>query len=235
MDITVLDDIGFEPDVKGLLQKLHVKPGHPMAAEVERLLAEARELARPKAMVKLAAVEEKGEDWVVIEGVRLESRVLRVNLDQAHRVFAYVATCGMEMQRWGEGLSDMLHSYWADEIKALALSAAVRTLTAHLVECYRPGRTATMAPGSLTDWPIQQQKPLFQILGDPTTAVGVELTDSYLMIPNKSVSGLRFPTEEPFESCLLCPRDACPGRRAPYDPDLYDRKYRQPEPSGKKA
>lgn len=235
MEITVLDDISFDPDFKGLLQKLHVKPGHPMAADAERLLNEACEVARPKAMVGLAAVEEKGEDWVVIEGVRLESRVLRVNLDQAHRVFAYVATCGMEMQRWGDGLSDMLHSYWADEIKAMALSAAVRTLTAHLVACYRPGRTATMAPGSLTDWPIQQQKPLFQILGNPTTAVGVELTDSYLMIPNKSVSGLRFPTEEPFESCLLCPRDACPGRRAPYDPDLYERKYRQPEPDGEKA
>jgi cobalamin-dependent methionine synthase I len=200
-----------------------------MAVEAETLLEEAREVARPKAVVRLAAVEEKGEDWVVIEGVRLESRVLRVNLDQAHRVFAYVATCGMELQRWGEGLTDMLHSYWADEIKAMALGAATRALNAYLVECYRPGRTATMAPGSLSDWPIQQQNPLFRLLGDPRAAIGVELTDSYLMVPNKSVSGLRFPTEEPFDSCLLCPRDACPGRRAPYDPELYDRKYRQAE------
>lgn len=230
METYILDEITFDPNPKGLLNHLHVKPGHPTAADAERLLEEAREVARPKAMYGVAYIEEKGEDWVVIEGVKLESRVLRVNLDQAHRVFAYVATCGMEMQRWGEGLTDMLYRYWADEIKAMALGSAVQALNAHLIECYRPGRTATMAPGSLTDWPIQQQRPLFKILDDPTAAIGVELTDSYLMVPNKSVSGLRFPTEEPFESCLLCPRDSCPGRRAPYDPELYDRKYRQAEP-----
>jgi hypothetical protein len=230
METTILDAITFEPNFKRLLQHLHIKPDHPMAADVERLLEEAREVARPRAMVGLASVEEKGEDWVVVEGVRLDSRVLRVNLDQAHRVFAYVATCGMELQRWGEGLTDMLYSYWADEIKAMALGSAIRALNAHLVARYRPGRTATMAPGSLTDWPIQQQKLLFTILGDPTEAIGVELTDSYLMVPNKSVSGLRFSTEEPFESCMLCPRDGCPGRRAPYNPKLYDQKYWQPEP-----
>lgn len=232
METTILNEIPFGPNFKGLLQHLHVKTDHPMAADAERLLEEAREIARPKAMVGLAAIEEKGEDWVVIEGTRLDSRVLRVNLDQAHRAFVYVATCGMELQRWGEKLTDMLHSYWADEIKAMALGAAVRALNTYLVECYRPGQTAAMSPGSLVDWPIQQQRPLFQILDDPTAAIGVELTDSYLMVPNKSVSGLRFSTEEPFESCLLCPRDDCPGRRAPHDPDLYDRKYRQPEPEG---
>jgi hypothetical protein len=58
--------------------------------------------------------------------------------------------------------------------------------------------------------------------------VGVRLTDSCLMMPTKSVSGIRFPTETSFESCQLCPRDDCPGRRAPYDSGLYDRRYRLP-------
>jgi len=40
------------------------------------------------------------------------------------------------------------------------------------------------------------------------------------MIPNKSVSGLFFPTEVPFESCMVCRRPHCPGRKAPYDPDF---------------
>ena len=101
----------------------------------------------------------------------------------------------------------------------------MRALGHHLSTCYDLGRTATMAPGSLADWPIREQRPLFRILGDPLTAVGVELTDSFLMIPNKSVSGIRFPTEERFESCQLCPREGCPGRRAAYDPDLYESKY----------
>jgi hypothetical protein len=84
-----------------------------------------------------------------------------------------------------------------------------------------------MAPGSLTDWPLREQRPLFALLGDTEALVGVRLTDSCLMLPNKSVSGIRFPTEKHFESCQLCPRPDCPGRRAPYDADLYDRRYRQ--------
>jgi len=70
---------------------------------------------------------------------------------------------------------------------------------------------------------------LFALLGDATEAVGVRLLDSLLMTPTKSVSGIRFPTEERFESCQLCPRPDCPGRRAPYDATLYERKYRRLE------
>jgi hypothetical protein len=55
----------------------------------------------------------------------------------------------------------------------------------------------------------------------------VELTDSFLMVPNKSVSGLRFPTETSVENCQLCPREVCPGRRTPYDPKLYEQRYQQ--------
>jgi hypothetical protein len=84
-----------------------------------------------------------------------------------------------------------------------------------------------MAPGSLVDWPLAQQRPLFQLLGNAEVAVGVHLTESCLMVPNKSISGLRFPTETSFESCQLCPRPDCPNRRARYDAELFERKYRR--------
>jgi hypothetical protein len=53
----------------------------------------------------------------------------------------------------------------------------------------------------------------------------VTLTDSFLMVPTKSVSGIVFPTEVSFESCRLCPRSDCPGRRAKYDPNLWEQRY----------
>ena len=82
-----------------------------------------------------------------------------------------------------------------------------------------------MNPGSLADWPLEEQRHLFRLLGEPRKAIGVELTESFLMVPIKSVSGLRFPSGAHYENCQLCPRDPCPGRRAPYDPDLYERRY----------
>jgi len=46
----------------------------------------------------------------------------------------------------------------------------------------------------------------------------VILTESFLMMPRKSSSGIFFPTETPFFACQLCPREGCPARKAAYDP-----------------
>ncbi len=84
-----------------------------------------------------------------------------------------------------------------------------------------------MNPGSLPDWPLPQQLPLFQLLGDVEGLIGVHLKESFLMVPTKTVSGIFFPTETRFESCQLCPREDCPGRRAPYDAALFQSRYGQ--------
>ena len=74
-----------------------------------------------------------------------------------------------------------------------------------------------MSPGSLEDWPIQEQLPLFALLGEAPAAIGVRLTESLLMLPGKSVSGIFFPSASTFFSCRLCPRERCEGRKARYD------------------
>ena len=84
-----------------------------------------------------------------------------------------------------------------------------------------------MNPGSLADWPLSEQRVLFALLGDTQDAIGVQLTSSLLMVPTKSVSGIIYPTAETFASCQLCPRRGCPNRRAAYDPQLFEQKYRQ--------
>jgi hypothetical protein len=119
----------------------------------------------------------------------------------------------------------MLKRFWADAIKEMVMRHAHTLMEGHLMDHLRPGKLSRMSPGSLVDWPIQEQLPLFEILGNTRDTIGVHLTDSLLMIPTKSVSGIRFPTEESFESCQLCPREECPNRRAPYDPDLYEKKF----------
>ena len=83
-----------------------------------------------------------------------------------------------------------------------------------------------MSPGdgSRTVWPITQQKQLFSIFGNVEDLIGVRLTDSMLMIPVKSVSGIFVPTEIKFETCQLCPGERCIARKAPYDPGL-EKKY----------
>ncbi len=221
----VLEGISFEPDLPKLMKHLRVREGSRQVDELGALVDEARAIARPRAMYKVAYVDSKDEGGAVIDGIAFRSRVLRVNLESVHRVFPYVVTCGRELHEWMGTHDDLLMRFYADAISEAALRAAVGRLKGHVVRRYALGRTATMAPGSLADWPIQEQRPLFALLGDPEEAIGVRLTESLLMIPSKSVSGMRFPVEKRFESCQLCQRERCPSRKAPFEEGLYERQY----------
>jgi hypothetical protein len=70
-----------------------------------------------------------------------------------------------------------------------------------------------MTPGSLYDWPIQEQEPLFTIFGDIESIIGLRLRDSFMIDPRQSASGILFPTEIGFQTCMLCLRQGCPKRR----------------------
>lgn len=225
MEPIILNDIPFQVDSEKLMSRLRLEGASNYADELRRLIEDAQGMARPKSLYRVAVISAKSDASVIIEDIRLTSRVLRVNLEHAQCVFPFVATCGVELDAWSRSLDDVLQQYWAEAIKRMALGSATTALGAHLMDRVGTGNMASMNPGSLGDWPIREQRQLFALLGDPERSIGVRLTKSYLMIPNKSVSGIRFPTEESFESCQLCPREACPGRRAPYDSGLYKRKY----------
>ena len=214
------------------MKRLRVKPGSAAERELLAVLAQAQSIARPKALYLPAYVTARGVDWVELEGVRLESRVLAVNLQNIQRAFPYLATCGLELQAWAAGIEDPLYNFWAEAVKEAALFCALRALGEDLDARYSPGQSASMSPGSLADWPIEQQHSLFALLGSSAAVIGVSLTEDFLMLPTKTVSGLRFASEVAFESCQFCPRDGCPGRRSVYDPELYDQRYCQQNQSG---
>jgi len=225
----VLDNIPFAIDQAQLFKALHMDDGADERAEVLALAQEAAAIARPKALYRVAYIDSRGDDFAVINGVRLASRILAVNLEKVHRVFPYVATAGMELEQWADSKTDILERFWADAIMMQAVRRATLALSDHLQAVYQPGTLARMNPGSLKDWPLREQRPLFTIVGDVEDTIGVHLTDSFLMVPRKSVSGIQFPTDEAYENCQLCDREPCPGRRAPYDASLFERKYKAPQ------
>jgi hypothetical protein len=227
--VNILDNLPFQIDVAALLRDMHVRPGSRHESEILDLVKQAEPVARPKAAFKLAFIEGKGLDTITADGVEFKSRVMRVHLDKLERFFVYVCTSGAELQAWADSFADdILAGYYADAINQAVLKSAFGGFVNHLVNAYSLTNPSAMNPGSLGDWPITQQRPLFNLLGDVEGAIGVHLKDTFLMVPTKSVSGILFPAEESFASCQLCPRDNCPNRRAPYDAELFDRKYRAP-------
>jgi len=192
----VLDSIPFALSAPALMKRVHVHEGSDLAAELLPLTEQAATCARPKACYLAAPVTDRGENFVEIERVRFTSSALRVKTQNASQVFPYLATCGQELQAWGDGIEDMVHRFWVDALKELALKAAMPALNEHIDATYHQGSTLMMRPGMQEDWPIEQQRALFDLLGGCVEAIEVRLTDSMLMIPSKTLSGIRFPTEE---------------------------------------
>jgi len=215
----VLDNIPVELERDKAIQALRL--GHrdkQIKDIVQELIDVALNVARPKAIYTVSYVDNKNGDSLEIDGIEFTSRVLRANLDGVERVFPYIATCGRELGDLTIPTGDLLRAFYLDTIKGMVLAMAIGYLSDHIVRTYALGQISHMNPGSLEDWPITQQRKLFSIFGSVEELIGVRLTEDYVMYPLKSVSGIYFPTEIKFESCQLCPRENCIGRRAPYAP-----------------
>jgi hypothetical protein len=214
---------------------MRFKEGSAHYKRIEALAETSKKIARPKGLYEAFYMEVEGDDKVVISDTIFKSRVMKVNLEQVHRIFLFVATCGRELDDWSKSLTDTLDRFIVNAIKAYALGAAAAGIDRHIEETYGTGKVSKMTPGSLKDWPITEQRSLFHLLNDVEGDIGVRLKSSLMMDPKQSVSGLIFPTEVRYENCQLCPMEKCPGRRAAYDPELYEKKYSMKNPNEQKT
>lgn len=180
------------------------------------LLDIANSLISVKLAYRVCYVEYKTRDTVTIDGILLRSAVLRKNLEGVGRVFPYIMTIGIKLEKQIETCTDLLQKYYLDMIGNMALGKARKCFEEHLHSTFALTGLSFMSPGSLMDWPIEEQRPLFAILKGAGASIEVILRDNLLMSPIKSLSGIYFPTEVAFHNCQLCPRQNCEARRAQY-------------------
>ena len=182
--------------------------------ELIDLMDEADSIADPLALYSVSPVEEG-----CVGGVDTGSEMVVSRLQDKVRAFPYIVTCGPKLEEWSKKYaSDFLLEYWADEIKKRFLGIAAGEFRSHIKERYRTaGHLAALNPGSLAGWPISGQEALFNMLGGAAfvrDTVGVTYSDSFLMFPTKTISGIAFESETFYENCQYCPLDRCPNRRA---------------------
>ena len=219
----ILEDIRIDLNPTKIGEKLLVqKTGN--WGQFRELFEAAQTLITPKAAYGVRYIDEKLEDAVVIDGICFRSRVLRKNLDMVGRVFPYVVTIGPGLEEKADTSQDLLEKYYLDTIGNIALIKARKYLEDELRARFAMEGLSLMSPGSLEDWPIEEQRSLFSLLEGVESAIGVKLNESLLMIPRKSVSGIYFPTKTTFYNCQLCPRKRCEGRKAAYNEEVA-RKY----------
>ena len=164
----------------------------------------------------------QGRDSCLQGPVLFESGVVARLLQHCDRAALFCLTIGERLEEAVSVLADEGLAVQARTLDAVGSSAA--EAMADMVQGDLEGLAAAQgycvsrrfSPG-YCDWAVEQQETLFDALGDCSTEV--HLTDSCLMLPRKSVSGLvgmgtsRGQVAE-YNPCRTCGRADCVGRRA---------------------
>lgn len=187
--------------------------------EIETFLDKALPLVKPKAVFREMGVGRR-EGGIILLGDQLfDDPVIVSHLKNVSIIFPYIATCGIEL----EGLAsegDMLVEFWLDALKQMAMDRAFNALRTHIKGKFKISKLYSLNPGSSTcgeGWDIKDQTKLFSFFPLVETEIGVRLTGSMLMFPNKTVSGIMFESDKDFVSCLECDNIHCPNRKIIHD------------------
>ena len=217
--IITIDPKSISIDI--LMSELHITEKHKQYGAIEAMYQDAIKIAKPIALYA-TFVPEKYEGGISINGIKIEEPFVYEKLKDCELVFPFVATCGDEIEEWSTSFTNMFEQYAADALKEIFLEAVTEAVSDDIQEKYftKEQIISNLHPGSLSEWPIQGQVPLFEMLGGTDSVkndIGVVLKDSMLMVPVKSESGIAFASDTEYHNCQLCMVENCPKRVAPYE------------------
>ena len=210
----IMKDLGVTLDFDEVCKKLHIN--EDLIDDFRDIFDECARVANPKFMYAQCPISQDGEITHVGPS-DFNSRIMNVNFKDVKVAWAYIVTCGHELYELALTKDDPLERFWADEISEQYLHRASAMNFNTIKKLSGADELYSMNPGSLADFPISNQRELFDIFGDTKAMLGVWLKETFLILPYKSCSGIYFQSDERFVNCSCCPREGCPNRRAPYD------------------
>lgn len=185
---------------------------------VSELLCLAKELSAFKYVYKKFAQITFEDDVVDLGFLKLKSQKLKNNLTGCSEGFIFAATLGMEFEKKLRHLSD---TEPADALIFQAIGTELLedfcdNLTEDILKTYPENYDTKprFSPG-YGDLDIKYQKDIFRIL-NPEKAIGAYLTDSYMMVPSKTVTAIVGITDKPIKTkteCSFCEKTDCLFRK----------------------
>ena len=108
----IMDSISLTIDYDFLCNALRVKADSEAAERLAKIVVEAHKVACPKAAYREVKIQRFTEDGILIDDVQFRSHLLVTNLTSATKLYAFVATCGTELEAWAKTFSsDLLESF----------------------------------------------------------------------------------------------------------------------------
>ena len=208
------------------------RPREDLRDMAEALVARAPDYMEPRAVLTTLSLRSVGERRVELEdGTVFESPNLALILRGSREACLYVLTLGPGVDREMGCANDDPAKLLASVVVGVIASVAIHKLGTRIVSTVKDrfaeprglGATCRFGPGQ-SHWPIREQRKLFAVCD--AGRIGVRLTESCLMVPTKSISGLigigpkeRISTVG--SACELCPKMDCSNRRVGPEDDTF--------------
>lgn len=191
-------------------------PDPEMVERVECSIRRIAAFCRPKCGYRIFASEAADSTKITLGGRTIScGSVINPILCEAEYLCVFVATAGVEFQQWMEGEAhsgDILREFVSNNIGSEIAEATARIAAAELAaECKAVGLGTgnSYSPG-YCGWPLTDQQVIFSLL--PPAPCGIILTDSCLLLPIKSVSGIIPVGKDVVKrkyACAICDRTDC--------------------------
>ena len=194
-----------------------------MMKYLDELIPIVQQAVHVKALYKVVCVTARADDWVEIENVRFNSKVLSKNLEKVDTVIISLMTSGAELDNLPVSSKEIMKYLCLEAIKTNVLFQAGEYMIKSIKEKFNLPDVTHLHPGEFADLGIEQQIPLYSLFDDPEGAIGVKLTPNKTLSPLKSASSIMFYNGPSFQSCELCLQANCSGRRAAYNPRLAEK------------
>ncbi|UCH45700.1 MAG: hypothetical protein JSV11_03065 [Nitrospiraceae bacterium] len=194
-----------------------------LAKKIDKQIAGLEKMMRPKVLYTTKKIQKIEGSTLTLEGdIKLKSSKISKTLGKCDRITFFLATIGEQVDNVintslkEKKLSD---AYIYDAIGSAAVEATVEDFQNRIDSKVKENdqrTTLRFSPG-YCDWKINEQKKVFSVLENDL--IDVDLNESYLMAPRKSVSGVfgigssKLVDKDETNPCRLCGMHTCVARR----------------------
>ena len=190
MNGQIFNPIPFEITMDTLNDALKLRNRKRLLNQAQILLDQTNAAAVPKALVISGSVDEKTETRIVINGAAFTSPKLMANLDEGDDLYAYIATCGTEIDAYAASLTDQMDLFMMDGIMNLLVGAGKAFVSKQVGSAASWPDIYDYVPGAGEAWPKEEQVKLFNLFGGYPAEIGVSMEDAAFVLPRRSTIGI---------------------------------------------
>ncbi|KNZ41032.1 hypothetical protein [Acetobacterium bakii] len=174
------------------------------------------EMIKSRAILKWCNVEKVEQGCVTLMGQTFVSKLLFDKLRQTEKVFINIVTAGDEL----DAVKGKYPASVVDILKYAILMETRNEVKKYVSEIFGYKDIAELCPGSLPDWPVENNRILFEIINN-VGEIGVTLKKDCFMTPLNTVSGILYHGDKDYINCNLCEKISCIGRKKPFNKIEY--------------